>query len=100
MHTFQWKSSLRRILLGVLLFSWSGFCIEWLFDGYQSYCLVKDQITLLEEEKERLSLEISYFESMIEKCNDPSYVEKLLIEKLGMVPDGMVKVIFPGEGYD
>lgn len=52
---------------------------------------------VLQEEKKQIIKENDELNLRIMSQRDPNWIELMLIEKLGVVPEGQIKVIFKGE---
>ena len=52
---------------------------------------------VLQEEKKQIIKENEELTLRIMSQNDPNWIELMLIEKLGVVPEGQIKVVFKGE---
>lgn len=52
---------------------------------------------ILQEEKKQITKENEELNLRLMSQNDPNWIELMLIEKLGVVPEGQIKVIFKGK---
>jgi len=52
---------------------------------------------MLQKEKKQIIKENEELTLRIMSQNDPNWIELMLIEKLGVVPEGQIKVVFKGE---
>jgi hypothetical protein len=85
---------------------WMGVFILFIYMlSLKTYSIKEDQIVKLTEQLALLNYEKSQalqatrdLSSQIESQEDPLWIEKMLMKKLGVVPEGQVKVRFKKEG--
>ena len=61
---------------------------------YTEWTKLDEQLTLLQQEKERREVEQRQLERLVYSQSDPWWVEMLLMQELGMVAEGTTKVLF------
>ena len=85
---------LKNRKLFVFLF-FLGFCyVRMCFSEWDAHQSLNQKIGNLIEEKKGLKLEYNELDIERESLQDPAYMELFLMEKLGLVPEGQIKVHF------
>jgi len=75
----------------------AGFCVSYQFvtkKKLNEIASLKETIGLLEEEKNKIINEKEELELRINSHSDQDWIEMVLMEKLGVVPEGKIKVHF------
>ena len=85
------------ITAALLLLILSFFFIHYYWQQQELEALKKHEKTTLEEIAE-LKSKIAYFQMALQSLDDPDWIEKQMIEKLGVVPKGYQAIYFPDSG--
>lgn len=88
-------------------FSWLFLISSFSFAGYHHFvkakdaaiCSLKSDLELLQKKKDLAYLLKEELEMKIASKNDPRWIEMILMKKLGLVPEGYMKVHFIPESY-
>lgn len=88
-----WKKSFQA----ALLFSWVFFCYHVFSDLKKKQFDLQKQIESVDFQKKETEKQIFRLKEQLQSQHDPAWIELVLMEQLGMVPEGMTKIVFQEE---